>query len=581
MAFDATILDSRPVSLALTGAGGSGALTAGRIFLRLAGRSGAYGVMRQSVGPQIRGGESAALMRIGKNPVESLDDRFDVLVAMDWMNVARFMDEMPLDRDSMIVYDPASGDVPEVLGATGARAFPIDLKAIAKSIPGGRANMVAVGVMAHLCGLPNDDMQGLLKSMLGHKGDEVVQASFDCFLAGRKAAEGTAIPAANTLETAMGERWYLSGNEASALGALYGGVRFVAAYPITPASDLLEWMTPRLEALGGCLVQAEDELASINMIVGASYGGVPALTATSGPGLSLMSEGIGLAVASETPVVVINVMRGGPSTGIPTKSEQSDLDQALHGLHGDAPHVVVASSSISDCMLVARWAARLAESLQTAVIMLTDQAMGQARAVVDPLPNYECSGERQTVIPGDEPYQRYAVTESGISPMALPGAPGGAYTADGLEHEPGGKPSTAASNHREQLDKRARKIAEHDYGWRCCTVESAGGGDGELAIITWGSTTLAAREAQERALAKGIPVRLILLRLLSPLPIKNIQDALNGVNKLLVLEQSRSRQFHRHLRAEMNLPEDTRCLCEPGPLPLMPGRILEEIESWN
>ena len=191
-------------------------------------------------------------------------------------------------------------------------------------------------------------------------------------------------------------RWLITGNEAAGYGALRGGVRFVAAYPITPATELLEWMAPALAKVGGTLVQAEDELASINMIIGASYGGVPSLTATSGPGLSLMIEALGLGVAAEMPIVVVDVMRSGPSTGIPTKSEQSDLNIALYGLHGDAPHLVVAPNSIADCLAATQWAVQLAEALQVPAIVLSDQYFGQTRAVVDRPADAPAPSERLT-----------------------------------------------------------------------------------------------------------------------------------------------------------------------------------------
>ncbi len=159
-----------------------------------------------------------------------------------------------------------------------------------------------------------------------------------------------------------------------------GGVRFAAAYPITPATEILEWLAPNLPQVGGVLLQAEDELASINMIIGASFGGTPALTATSGPGLSLMIEALGLATAAEMPIVVVDVMRGGPSTGIPTKSEQADLNIAVYGLHGDAPHLVLAPQSVADCLFTTQWAVHLAEALQTPAIVLSDQFVGQAQA---------------------------------------------------------------------------------------------------------------------------------------------------------------------------------------------------------
>jgi 2-oxoglutarate/2-oxoacid ferredoxin oxidoreductase subunit alpha len=189
---------------------------------------------------------------------------------------------------------------------------------------------------------------------------------------------------------------------------------------------------PRAAQVGGVLVQAEDELASVNMIIGASYGGTPALTATSGPGLALMVEALGLATAAEIPIVVVNVMRAGPSTGIPTKSEQADLNIAVYGCHGDAPHVVVAPLSVADCLFTAQWAVHLAESMQTPAIVLSDQFLGQTQAVIEP-PAAVSFLTRRVAPAASEPgsYRRYALAAGGVSPMAIPGMPGSQYTADG------------------------------------------------------------------------------------------------------------------------------------------------------
>jgi 2-oxoglutarate ferredoxin oxidoreductase subunit alpha len=254
---------------------------------------------------------------------------------------------------------------------------------------------------------------------------------------------------------------------------------------------MLEWLAPNLEKVGGALLQAEDELASINMIIGASFGGVPALTATSGPGLSLMMEGLGLAVASETPVVVVDVMRGGPSTGIPTKSEQADLNLALYGFHGDAPHMVLAPTNIKDCIFTLQWASCLAEQLQTVAIVMSDQSLGQSRAVIDPPQHFSLSCERKTVDEPEEGYQRYELTENGISPMSIPGTPRGMYTADGLEHNQQGTPSSMSRDHLAQMAKRRDKLLTYDFRDNWAEIE----GDGDTAIVTWGSSTSVVREA--------------------------------------------------------------------------------------
>jgi 2-oxoglutarate ferredoxin oxidoreductase subunit alpha len=346
-------------------------------------------------------------------------------------------------------------------------------------------------------------------------------------------------------------------------------VRFVAAYPITPASEMLEWLAPRLEQVGGSLLQAEDELASINMIIGSSFGGVPSLTATSGPGLSLMMEGIGLAVASETPVVVADVMRGGPSTGIPTKSEQSDLDIALYGLHGDAPHLVLAALGIGDCVFSFDWATRLAEQLQTAAIVLSDQALGQSRAIIDPPPAISAEGARRSIAAPDGRYHRYAPTADGISPMALPGQPGCVYTADGLEHNSHGTPSSGAADHLAQLNKRRQKLESFDYGDAWAEID----GDGELCLLTWGSSRGAVTEAAARLRGEGQAVRVITLRLLAPLRRAALIAAI-GDAEVLVVEQNHGAQLFRYLHAERALPPRAGSLARPGPLPLRPAEIV-------
>ena len=395
------------------------------------------------------------------------------------------------------------------------------------------------------------------------------------------AAKLPALPRFAASRKANSSRWLITGNQAAGYGALRGGVRFVAAYPITPATEVLEWLAPALAEVGGTLVQAEDELASINMIIGASFGGVPAFTATSGPGLSLMTEALGLAVAAEVPIVVIDVMRGGPSTGIPAKSEQSDVNIALSGLHGDAPRVVVAPNSIADCADATQWAVHLAEAMQVPAIVLSDQYFGQARAVVDRPADIGLTGERLKATDqgpsSADGYKRYAVTASGISPMAIPGTPGTAYTADGLEHNDGGTPSSQSADHARQLDKREKKITHYDYGERWAEIE----GEGDLAVITFGSCTGPVREAIARAAAVGVKARLVSLRLLSPAQPQRMAAALSGVKRVLVVEQNHRGQLYRHLRAEFDLPGEVKSFHRPGPLPMRPGEIFTQITEWS
>ncbi len=567
------------VSVALAGSGGSGVMTAGTLLLTAAAKAGGYGLMVRTSGPQIRGGEAAALLRLADRPVDTLGDAFDLLLAIDWGNINRFADEIPLTARSVIIGDPDEGEPPAIYAGSGARYLSVPMKKTAKAIAGAWVNMVALGLAGALVGLPRSALEQAVRAD-GKRGEAALAANLAALAAGYAAAgeidPPLALPGLPHVAQPR-DRWLISGNEAAGIGAIRGGVRFVAAYPITPATEMLEWMAPALTKVGGTLLQAEDELASINMIIGGAYGGVPSLTATAGPGLALMAEGIGLAVASETPVVIVDVMRGGPSTGIPAKSEQSDLSFAVSGLHGDAPRLVLAPTSIADCATTTQWAVHLAERLQAPAIVLSDQFLGQSRAIIDPPADIGLGAERLIADAHTPDYKRYRNTESGVSPMAIPGTPGVAYTADGLEHTEGAVPSSAARDHRLQLDKRSRKLQNFDYGDRWADIE----GDGDAAVITFGSTTAAVREAVARARAQGHRLKLVALRLLAPALPERLAAALEGVRRVIVVEQNHGAQFYRYLRGHFDLPAKPASYHRPGPLPLRPGEVHQALADWN
>lgn len=566
------------LSVAVVGSGGAGAITTGTLLLEAAARQGHYGILTRTVGPQIRGGEAAALVRLGSRPIDCIGDSFDILLAMDWNNYDRLAAEIPLSPDSLIIADPEQGDVPEIVRDTGASICNLPIGELAKTVSKGRPNMLAFGIIAELLDLQTASVGAVLDKQLAKKGEQALQSSLATVQAGRAAAAALDKRALPDQGIQKNGRWLITGNHACGYGALRGGIRFVAAYPITPATEVLEWLSSGLMQTGGRLVQAEDELASINMIVGASYGGIPSLTATAGPGLSLMMESLGLAVAAEIPLVVIDVMRVGPSTGIATKAEQSDLNIAVYGFHGDAPHVVAAPNSVGDCVATTQWAVQMAEAMQAPVIVLTDQYMGQTKSIID-RPALSKAGAERLVCDNPAPdYARYADTESGISPMAIPGARGGQYTADGLEHSVKGIPSTRAEDHEQQMEKRRRKIHDFEYGDRWADVEGAG----RHAILTWGSTTGAVREALEQLRRTGVAdIKLISLRLIAPALPEKFAAALAGVDRILVIEQNHSGQLRHFLRAHYDLPKDIAFYNRAGPILFRPGEISDRIRQWR
>ncbi|MCB1731982.1 MAG: 2-oxoacid:acceptor oxidoreductase subunit alpha, partial [Halieaceae bacterium] len=534
-------MSTQQLSIAITGAGGAGVISCGELLLQAWAREGGRGLLRKAYGPQIRGGESAALLKLTPDERYTAASRYDLVVALDWDNFNRFEDEIRLGPDSLVLCEEG-GELPASVVASGAQVIRIPFAELAAaSHKEGRVNMLALGVLGRLLGLPAASMADLAAQKLAGKPAAYCEAASACIERGAATEPGCELVVPPRGD---GGTWYLSGNQAAGLGALEAGIRFVAAYPITPASDVLEWMAGGLEQLGGQLLQAEDELAAINMTIGAAFGGVPAFTATSGPGLALMTESIGLAVASETPVTILNVMRGGPSTGIPTKSEQSDLNIALSGLHGDAPHLVLAPLDIADCVFTTGWAVQLAQQLQTAAIVLSDQFIGQSTAIVSEPRRCSTLPVAAADTAGDNDYLRYKLTESGISTLAFPGDGGHRFTADGLEHNEKGTPSARQSDHQLQLEKRAHKLASHTFGDDWARLE----GEGSVALLSFGSSSAAVAEAAGLLAAQGLATRMISLRLLAPLQVEALAAELAGCERVVVVEQNHSRQLFHYLK---------------------------------
>jgi len=562
------------IAVVFAGSGGSGAMSAGAVLLRAAARAGYYGLMTQLFGAQVRGGESAALVQISTESIESQPDRYDLFVALDWEKIDQFAAEIPLDENTVVITDPEAGPVPAGIAKSKPQVIAVSMSdrranKLERGLQGRRVNMFAAGLVATLLGIEAKNVEEAIANIFDGKGTDVIAAN------ARGAVSGAATAATIGIDRHLdppkaAARWLISGNQAIALGALRGGVRFIGCYPITPATDLVEWLAPHMLKLGGRLVLGEDELASINLSLGASYGGTPAMTVTSGPGFSLMVESLGLATAAEIPLVLVDVMRAGPSTGIASKTEQSDVNLAIYGAHGDAPRVVLAPTSVSDCIKAAEYAVYTAESLQTPVIVLSDQMLGQATTVIDPVSDRPKPLKRRTngVAPAG-PFKRYALGPDPVTPMPLPGTPKYEWVAEGLTHNEVGLPASGAGAHVAQINKRARKIQRFDAGnyWGECW------GKGDVAVIAFGSTIAPVREAARRLASSGHQVRVVALRVLSPLPMDALARALSGVRRIIVVEQNHSGQLYHHLIGQKAIPANSESVARPGPLPFRPSEI--------
>ena len=436
-------------------------------------------------------------------------------------------------------------------------------------------NMVAVGVVAGLFGLDVEHVHRLLReSKLAKKGEEILNKNLKAVELGNTFVQER-VAERNSLEvraSELADRIVLSGNQAVALGALVAGCRRYAGYPITPATDIMEFLADELPKLGGAVVQAEDEIAAIGMVLGASYAGQKAMTATSGPGLSLMTEMLGLASMAEIPSVVIDCQRAGPSTGMPTRHEQGDLNLAVYGAHGEVQRVVLAPTSVVDCLWTTVDAFNLAEEFQLPAIVLQDTVLA-VRTESIPRPavhdvnivNRRTFAYRDEASPnghgydaasGPERYLRYAITQDGVSPMAIPGTPGGAYVATGLEHTQAANTSSDARNHSAMTEKRFRKLdgviqkapPPHEYG-----DPSA-----DIGFLTWGSTLGVVSEAIDRLAAAGIKAHALAPRMLWPLPTHQLDPFLAGKRVVYVPEVNYTGQFAQLLKAQYQDVEFTR-----------------------
>ncbi len=360
-----------------------------------------------------------------------------------------------------------------------------------------------------------------------------------------------------------------------AAAAIFAGCEFFGGYPITPSSEIMQFFGREVWKYGGTMLQAEDEIAGIGAVVGASFAGKKAMTATSGPGMSLKTEMLGLATIAELPLVCVNVQRGGPSTGIPTKSEQSDLFQACFSAHGDVLRPVLAPISVADTFGITVEAFNVAEHYQTPVILLSDQEIAQRKETVDPIDTSEVEvvERRRPTTAELDGYQRFQATDSGISPISHPGMPGGNYLASGIEHNERGAPTASGETHARMNEKRLGKLEPLKQRRDLFLIE--GDPRAALAVVAWGSVAGVAREAVRLARQEGIDVKLLVPKLLYPVAEEIYGEFFKGVESGLVVEQSHQGQLYRLLRMFVDLPRGMAPLARSGSVPILPSAIVE------
>ena len=554
-----------------------GVISTGENFTKAAARIGFRTFTFRTYPAEIKGGYAWFQARISRRPVYSLGDGCDILIAFDQQ--AYQLHHGDLNQGGVLIYD---SDLVQPAADGNIVRYGIPFQKIARQELGfvRGTNVLILGVMAGLFGLPPSSLEEMVKSRYKRRS-ELMEKNIQALHHGYEYSKKIQKEDKFWLGTADHvARLVMTGNDAITAGALHAGCRFFAGYPITPASDILETMAAQLPRFGGVCLQAEDEMAALASVIGASYAGTKAMTATSGPGFSLMTELLGLASMAEIPIVIVDAQRSGPSTGMPTKLEQGDLFQAIYGGHGDFPRIVLAPASVQNCFRVSVLAFGLAEKYQCPVIILSDQSLSHRTETVEGVGTDTLSIVERLRPDGVDPesYLRYQLTDNGVSPMAVPGLDLHTYVAPGLEHDERGRPCLLPEVHEKMTEKRFRKLAaarlEIDNPELCPRY---GADDAELGIIGWGATQGSIREAVDRALAAGIKVAAMHPRVLNPLPEERLKEFIGSVKHVLVPEVNYQGQFAHHLAA--NLGVRPIRLNKIGGLPFTPGEIYNKIEE--
>jgi len=511
-----------------------------------------------------------------------MGDGLDLLVGMK--SKESIIDLRDVKAGGNVIYDTSTiGDVeekdslvshitPEIQG----HGLPIQKLANEATGTNQGKNLVAIGAICYFYSLPPEMFVDQIKSVFAHKGEHVIDVNIKAFNLGYEYfRENYPLNNQFEIDKTSEPKTLTSGNDAIAKGAIDCGLKFYAGYPITPATKIMEIAAKELPKLGGWTLQMEDEIAAIGAVLGAWFAGKRAMTATSGPGLSLMSEMINLSVMAEIPTVIVNVQRGGPSTGLPTKVEQGDLNIALYGGAGDSPRVVMAPTDSEECYSGIQLAFDIAEKYQTPVIFLSDLFLGQRIETVtikEHIDRDRCTRKKPTQ-EQLENYQRYQITDDGVSPLIIPGEPGAVYSTTGLEHSVTGNPNYEEEVHSMMTAKRFRKFESILEDLPQAVI--LGDETAEIGIAGWGSTIGSILEGMELAKKQGVKTKLIKSIMIHPQREDLFRKFFASCKKIIVPEMNYQGQYAALLKSRYGIkPIEIHI---PAVNPVSPLKIAQKI----
>src|SRR5579864_3620465 len=549
-------------TIGIGGAAGQGVATPGDIFAKIFSRRGLHLNAYNAYQSIIRGGHTFLTIRTGPEKVTNMGDRIDLLIPLNQDAMDRHLGL--LHSGAACIYN--ADTIRPGIAAEGTALCPLPISELADITRNKIAqNTLAVGAGLNMMGIGFQALETILAEQFRKKGDAVIAENVAVARAGYDYAASNFKPFARPLPMTDNRYAVLSGNTALAMGGAAAGVKFYCAYPMSPSTGVLHWMAAHARKAGIMVRQVEDEIGVVNMAIGAAHAGVRSMCATSGGGFALMTEGLGLSAMMETPVVVIDCQRAGPSTGVPTKTEQGDLWQMLGAGFGDYPRAIAAPLDIGDCFKLIPEIFNVADRFQCPGIVLCDLLLSEGRLSVDPKDlDFAAPIDRGELITeppatnGDGAYKRYKITDSGISPRAVPGVPGHTHTAASDEHDEDGvlisDEFTNPTKRRAMMEKRMRKVVG---------IEAAvpppvlwGPRDADVTLIGWGSTKGVIEEACEILTRQGISANQLQIRWLVPLHGDAILDILKQSRHTIIVENNFSGQFARYLRSETSFVPD-------------------------
>lgn len=554
------------LNILIGGEAGQGLVTIAMILTKALVRTGYNIVVSQSYQSRIRGGHNTFAIRVSTSQILASRARIDFLVALNEESINLHQGDM--SDDGLILADAR-------LAVSQDQALKVPFGEFASD---RTVNVAYLGVLTQLLGLAEPVVFQALEDYFGAKKPEVTEANRAAFAKAIQWANDKNLPEAVRLAPApkTQPRLMLNGNEAIALGAIAAGLKFCAFYPMTPSTSIPLTLQAAADSMGLVVEQAEDEIAAINMAIGASYAGVPAMVATSGGGFALMVEGVSLAGMTETPVFIVVAQRPGPATGLPTRTEQGDLEFVLHAGHGEFPRAIFAPGNVEECFHLSRQALFLAEKYQTPIFLLTDQFLADSYRAVAP---FEVNSLEQVAVGSDpatvtKPYQRYALTENGISPRLLPGFSEHLVVCDSDEHTSDGHITEDLMVRVQMVNKRLRK----GQGLRAEVIPPTYVGQArpEILLVTWGSNRGAVLEAVASLQAQGQQVAALCFSQVWPLLPEQFLAHLQSAGQVVMVEGNACGQMARLIRRETGF-EIQRQIRRYDGLPITPEYILQAL----